>query len=526
MQQDTDTLRLGEALRIVLRRAPLVILCMVVVGAAAFAYSRSQEKEYKATAALEFGSSNAFAQHVLGLEPTGTSGQLAQHATNEQIVALGDSAARTAEKLGTTEGKVRKSISVSGQGESNIVDVTAESTSPQAAAKIANTYASLFVAGQSQLNSHSFHEALKLVERQIDSLPPGRRYSTVAESLQNRAQTLRLLQGIDYGGVKVVAKARPSSTPSSPNTKKNVAIGVMVGLLIGLGLAFLVERLQRRSRLRDRPELEAAYGLQVLGAIPENPGLAIGDKGAKARAAGEAEPALEAFRMLRARLLLAATERPLQVVLVAGAAPGEGATTVAKGLAEAEARAGSEVLVIDADLRQPSLSAELGLAWEPGLSDVLSGGVATADAIRIAELENGGEPTPGPRMHVLSCGTASAQLRDALFEGPAMAEVMRYARSYYRLVVIDAPPLVTSADGLSLLGKVDGVLVVSRLDGSRRELAEQLRQLLDIGHAPQLGVVANGVKAKLKGPGSIGTTTWSPTAGDGTPTPPSVGQAG
>ncbi len=500
MERQAETIQVGDALRIVRRRAPLVLLCVLVVAGAAFAYSHSQAKEYKATAALEFGGSNSLTQRILGGESSGTTAQTIQQATNEKILALGETPARTAQKLGISEAAVRGAVTVEGQGESNVVGVTAEAGSPTAAAAIANTYARLFVAGQKNLTRSSLHQALRLVEKQIGELPPKQRFGEAAVGLQTRAQNLRLLEKVEFGNVKVIGAALPPSSPSAPKTKKNVALGALLGLLIGLGLAFLLERGARGRWLRDRPELEAAYGVAVLGAVPVSEALAGGERGARARSEGADTTAREAFQMLRARLRFAASGQPAQAILVAAAAPGEGATTVARGLAEAEARAGGNALLIDADLREPALSAQLGLAWEPGLSDVLLGRTAVGEVVRTVELEGGDEVGPGPRMSVVGCGTAAASAREALLESGTMAEVMRYARGYYSLVVVDSPPLVTQADGLSVLAAVDGIVAVSWLGRSRRDLAEQLRQILEISRAPRLGLIANGVKSELSPP--------------------------
>lgn len=380
MQQSSDGINLEQALRILRRRLPLIVVCVVVVAGAALAFSKHQTKKYTATASLSF-SYNPLSQEIAGIQ--GLSGNLlAQEASNLELVRLGDMSAKTADALGhgLTEQKVSSSLSINGQGESSVVVVSATDASPRLAAEIANTYVHEFVAEQQAANRQSLRSALALVNGQLNRLPPKARLGAVGLNLQNRAQTLRLLVGLKYGNVQIAQEAVPPSFASSPKTSRNTALGILLGLLIGLGLAFVLERLSRR--IGGPEDLEEIYGSPLLGVVPDSSALArIGRKGA---GAGQALPPVEAeaFNLIRAHLRFFNVDRDLRTVVIASAAPGDGKSTIAWHLAEAAARMGSNVLLLETDLRQPTLAQQLGVRPTPGLTDVLIAAVPFEDAVQ------------------------------------------------------------------------------------------------------------------------------------------------
>ncbi len=484
-----------QMLAILRRRWWLIALCTIVVAGAAFAYSRQQTKEYTATASLSF-SDSSLSQQVAGLAPSSTVNQITQQASNIELVRLGDMAAKTAAKLGEglTERQVANSIEVVGAGESSIVSVSATTSSPQRSAAIANAYAAAFVAEQKTANRKFFSSALKLVERQLDKLPKPQRFGQAAVALQNRKQTLQLLEELHYGNVEVAQVAQPPSYASSPNTKKNTALGAFLGLIIGLGLAFALERAGRNRNVHDADDLAETYSLPLLGQVRESAALAgAGRPNGKAPAALEPDVA-EAFDMLRARIRLR-DGGAVDSLLVAGAARGEGATTVARRLAEAAVRLGSRTLLIEADLRDPVLAEQLGLQVGTGLPGVLAGAAAAADVVREAGAARGDRAPDGRALEVLACGISRPDNPAALLEGPRMKELLEWAGATYDLVVVDAPPLTEFADAFPLLEEVDGVVVVGAVERGRRDQASELRATLESAPAFPLGVVANRVPA-------------------------------
>lgn len=491
MEQAPETITFEQALGVLRRRLALIVLCVVVVGGAAYAYSKSQTKQYTATAALSF-SSSPLDQQIAGLPATGVSSLAAQQANDLELVKLGDMAGKSAQQLGhgLTEEQVVKAIAVVGRGESGVVDVSATTSSPLLSAQIANAYSHQFVVEQQEANRKYFHSALALVHRQLAKLTAKQRVGPDGLELQDRAQTLGLLSEIDYGNVQVAQQASAPTSASGPKTSRNVSIGLVLGLLLGLLLAFVLERLDRRIR---RPEdLEAIYRLPVLAAVPQSGALARTAQ--QPPSAGEPLPAAQAraFELIRAQLRFQGGERELRTILVASPADGEGKTTIARQIAVTEARLGSRVLLIDVDLRHPS---PMGRSGGPGLADVLRGEVTLDDATHSSAQGLHDDAT----LDTLAGGTALPANPAKLLESPAMMGVLERARRGYDLVVIDTPSLTEVPDALALLSKVDGVLIVGRVGRSRRESAEQLHHILAGSECPLLGLIANSSRSVAGG---------------------------
>ena len=489
MQQDSEGLSLEQALGILRRRLPLMVLCVAVVAGAAYGYSKHQAKKYTATASLAF-SNNSLSQQIAGLPAVSSSSStlLAQQASNLELVKSGDIAAKTASLLGhgLTAERVAGSLSVGGAAESSVVDVSVTATSPVLAAAIANTYTRQFAEEQQSANRRYFKSALALVKKQLAKLSPAERFGTDGLQLQDRAQTLGLLAELNYGNVQVASEALAPTSPSSPKTKRNTILGAVLGLLLGLGIALLLERLDNRIR---RPEdLETIYRLPVLGVVPKSTAL----DGVGKRAVLQPAEA-EAFSLIRAHLRFFNIDRDLCTVVVASPAPGDGKSTIARHLAAAAARLGSRVLLLEVDLRHPTLARQLDIQSGPGLADVLIGAIPMGEAIQRVSLEaSPGEGTMERVLDVLSAGAVLPPNPGELLESREMAAVIQRAKSAYDLVVIDTPPLAAVSDAFPLLTKVDGVVIVGWVGRSRRDSAERLHQVLASSGAPLLGVIANG----------------------------------
>jgi len=495
MDSEQANLSIEQVLGVLKRRAPVILLCFVIAAAAAYGFSKHQAKKYAATAALVFNNDQQ-AQQVAGLAVASGTNQQALQNTNLKLVQLGDMAKKTAGLLGQglTKEAVTADLSVTAQGESNIVNVAATATSPRLAAGIANTYTEVFVKEQQNTNHAYYASALKLVNKQLAALSPKEKAGTAGLALQDRAQSLATLAELRNGNVQIAQAATVPTAPSSPKTSRNTALGAILGLLLGLGVAFLLERFDRR--IREPKDLEELYGLPLLGVVPESTALSRSAKGKKN--AGTALPAseAEAFHLIRAHLRYFNVDKELRTLMVASAAPGDGKTTVARHLAGAAARMGSRVLLLEADLRRPTIALQLDVLSGPGVADVLIGAVPFGEAVQSVDLGLPGADGRGARnFDVLVAGSSLPPNPGELIESHAMESLLQQAKARYDLIVVDTPPLTAVSDAFPLLGKVDGVIIVGRVGRNRRDVAQRLHETLTGAGAPLLGVVANGFKS-------------------------------
>ena len=285
-------------------------------------------------------------------------------------------------------------------------------------------------------------QGVTLVERQIAALSPQQLAGTTGQALLDRAESLRILAKLQDGGAQLATQAGIPSSPSSPKTKRNTALGLLLGFLLGLGVAFLLERLDRRMKNVD--EVSAAYRLPLLAAVPLNKQYTLPPGAKLANDRGDTE----IFRLLRAYLRYFNVDRELRLLLVASASPGDGKTTIASNLAEAAQETGTGTLLLEADLRRPTLARHYGLPTGPGLSEVLIGSATPSDAIRsvpIATRVNGSRSEVS--LDLLVAGHTPPNPAE-LLQSHAMADILAWAAEHYKLVVIDTPPLGVVSDAM------------------------------------------------------------------------------
>ena len=343
-----------------------------------------------------------------GWPPTPAALRWSSRAATSELVKYAGLTKRTARLLGhgLTPAAVGAGIDVKGEGESNIVEVAATSTSPQLAAAIANVYADQFVLAQARANRQLFRSALALVDKQLAALPPAERFGADALDLQDRAHTLELLAELDYNDVQVTQEALVPTAPSSPSTHRNAILGGVLGLLLGLGIVFLLERFDRR--IRDPEEFESIYHAPTLGTVPKSRALARFGRAKRGGIDNLSSGETEAFNLIRAHLKFLSSGLDVSTVIVASPASGDGKTTIACHLADAAAKLGSRVLLLEADLRRPTLSQRLGIEGGAGLVDVLIGRASSHEAIRSL---NVGGTSGGAGAQVWTCSWLAPRCR-------------------------------------------------------------------------------------------------------------------
>lgn len=269
--------------------------------------------------------------------------------------------------------------------------------------------------------------------------------------------------------VDVVSGPTVASAPVSPDLKRFLALGLLAGLVLGALLAVLRDLLD--STVRSSTTAAEVVGAPTLAVVDE-------DRDPRGRA--------ESIRQLRTNLaFLRAAGGPssgAEVVVVTSAVGGEGKTTTALDLARSFVEAGERVLLVEADLRRPSLGAALRLEAAPGLSEVLAGQVELVSALR-----PGGADGPD----VLPAGTVPPNPAE-LLGSERMSDLVAALRAAYDKVLLDAPPVLPVTDAVVCAAVADGVLLVVRWGRTRRDEVSEAVGMLEQVHAAVLGGVLNG----------------------------------
>lgn len=516
MNSKLTNLDVKQLVRTLLRRAPLIVLCVVLAGAASFAASKQQRKEYTANASLYFRSA-AQDQEAAGLQPVASLNPQSDTDTNLKLATLPRIAVQTAIAVGhgLTPAQIAGAVTVTQQSDTDLTTVSASWTAAGLAATIANTYARQVIADRQQSNQSYYGDALKAVNLQFQALPAAQKVGVQGTSLQDRASSLQILGQLQSSDVQLVETATIPTSPSSPKVARNTGLGLFLGLLLGLGLAVLLERLDRR--LRAATSVEDAYGVPVLAAVQHSRAY-----GANPTVELLPPTVTETFGLLRARLRYFNVDRDLRSLLITSANPSEGKSTVALHLTIAEAMAGSSVVLVEADLRRPSLASRVGAHTSPGLAEAISHSVTLEEAVQEVMLpghSNGSGPSSAS--FYLIAGGAIPPNPAELVESQSMRQLLVALVERFDLVIIDSPPAAVVSDAIPLVSQVSGLVVVCRVGKTTRDAARHLRDELAKLSAPTLGVVANDVKVKAQGSyygyysHGYGPSTDSPASVDG-----------
>jgi polysaccharide biosynthesis transport protein len=489
---------LERALGVLRRRLWLIVLCTVVTAGVAFGLSNLRQKEYSTTASLLFRNSH-FAQELFGtLALPSRANANREAATNVQLVDLKVISNRTSRALGgkLTPEEIASMVAVGSKGESELVTVTVTSPHKDQAVLVANTFARQFIKFRTGSNKAIVLHAQRLAEHHFHSLPPAQRQAPRGEALRRTADRLGTLASLQTGDAELVQPAEAPSSPSSPKPRKDALLGAVVGLLFGLALSFLLERLNRR--LRDPEEAEEVLGLPILGTIPDS--QTIRETSTSHENAELPFFENEAFRTLRASLRYFDVDRDVRTVMMASDHAGVGKSTIAWNLARMAASTGTAI-VVEADLRNPSIALQHGLKAGPGLVEVLTRQTPFEEVVQHVPLggasSNGnGNGHNAATFDVIVAGSIIPPNPAELVESNAMVETLEQLRECYDLVVVDVAPIGVVSDAFPLLQRVDGVIVVARMGQSTRDGIKRLREQLGRLNAHVLGLAANCVRAR------------------------------
>jgi succinoglycan biosynthesis transport protein ExoP len=321
-------------------------------------------------------------------------------------------------------------------------------------------------------------------------------YRTLYEGLMEKMKESAVSAGLKSNNFRIVDVARVPSAPSEPNIPRNLEFAFVLGLTSGVGLAFLLEGLDNTVRTTEQAQMIS--GLPPLGMIPMGSRTSREGANTKRLALASSREAVElvtqtrpqsqmaeSYRALRTSLLLSNLGAPPKVIIVTSALPQEGKSTTSISCANVLAQKGtSRVLLIDADLRRPSIHKTLGMGPRSGLSNVLTGSATLEQVItRWPSLPDvfvlaAGTPPPNPAELL-----ASTQMRDLLEE----------LRAKYDFIVVDTPPTLSVTDAVVLSPRADAVVLVIRSGQTTKQALRRARDLLMQVNAKVSGVLLNAV---------------------------------
>jgi len=309
------------------------------------------------------------------------------------------------------------------------------------------------------------------------------------EGLLKKLKEAGILAGLKSSNVNIIDNASIPVEPVSPKIPLNIALGCISGLLFGVTLAFAAENLD--GSIRTPEDVETYCSLPSLGIIPSvarNPHTRRTSLASPQRrilpitVEQSGSGSAEAFRALRTSLMLSSPGAPPQVILVTSAVTKEGKSFMSINLAAVLAQTGQKVLLVDSDMRRPSINQYLGLPMTRGLSACLAG-TENSDAMCLQV-----EEIPG--LHVLPAGRMPPYPAEML-GSDALPQLVQQWREQYRYIVIDTPPVLAVTDAVVSARVADVVVLVARSEKSRRQSLVRTRDLLKKAHAAIAGVVVN-----------------------------------
>jgi capsular exopolysaccharide synthesis family protein len=312
---------------------------------------------------------------------------------------------------------------------------------------------------------------------------------TLYDGLQQRLETAKVEAGLDALEVDQVDKALPPVSATLRSQPTIIITTAIFFLLGGIGIAFLVESLD--TRLNNIREIETMMEMPSLAVIPRakrsSPEQLATMSTAQRNINVLTQPKsqfTEAFRSLQTSLLLATAGQPPKFILFTSATPSEGKTTTASNLACILAQGASRVLLIDADLRRPSMHHRFGLTGKLGLTTLLAGTSSLEETLQhVPEL---------PNLDVLPSGPVPPFPTEML-SSQAMRDLLDRVGTTYTHVVIDSPPILSVTDAVILARLVEAVVLVIRHNKSNKNVMRRARDLLARSGAPIAGLVLNAV---------------------------------
>jgi capsular exopolysaccharide synthesis family protein len=489
---------LREYIRVLRSRKYGVAAVTLLLVAATLAFSLRQTPIYE-------GEAKILVKPIQSPTPTASLPQAPNLVTERQLI-LSQAVAQTVAsdlRITTSVDTLLKNVQVQVVTDSEILVVRYDDANPLTAAKLANGFASAYVAFRSHEALAQFQLAASAVQQQIDGIqerlsslnqqiqktsdPKAR---TTLESqrdtfvarlgvLQQRLLDLQSSGSAAEGSAQIVQRAEVPESPVSPNLIRNGILALLSGLALGIGFAFLRERLDDRVKSRD--ELERRLGAPVIAAVPKVGTWRKAEEPLLIMAADPKSPVSESYRTLGTNIQYLGSNQQLQILMITSAVGGEGKTTTAANLSVVLARAGRRVILVSADLRRSRVHTFFGLSNRVGLADILADSTQLADVLVDPGIDN---------LRIISGGPVPADPA-ALLAGQSAAWLLESLRELADFVILDAPPVLAVADASILAPLTDGTVFVTNAERSSRSAILHARDQLENAGARIIGAVYN-----------------------------------
>lgn len=444
-------------------------------------------------------------------------------------------------RTGVPAAQLMADVSLSVDASTGLLDIDAQGPTGTFAAGLANAYARAIADSTTASVTRKFTSAAQALRHRLGQLSPtSAANGGERATIQDEISRLEFLAATSTPG-QVALVAQPSATPASPKPTRDGALGLLAGLLIGLIAAFVREALD--GRMRNPNDVAGELSLPVLGHVRRRTlGVVVSPSSIGGRSgAGD----VETFRILRNNVDLMIGQQDRRVLVVTSALPEEGKSTVAASLALASAAAGRRTLLLEADLRRPTLSERLGIPSGPGLAEYLAGTGDNDGALRAFPVvatgrgrtnghgaHNGHDHAPGhtnghdhangqtnghdhatghtnghdhanghgpavsqPGLVCVPAGRARGGSAE-LLASQRMRDLLADVTAAYDLVIVDTAPLLPVADTRALLGEVGGVLLCVRSGRTTGDQVQAARETLGQVEPEAMGVVVTDVRTR------------------------------
>jgi len=308
----------------------------------------------------------------------------------------------------------------------------------------------------------------------------------IYESFMSHSKQASERDSLDGNQVDVISPGHVPSKPSYPRKGLIVSIGFLVSLVLGGFIAFILEQ---HNGFRTKEQIERLMNTVALGGIPKSPGW-----GKRSRSISDLvleqghSPYIEAVRSLRTSLMISDRDHPPKIILVASALPGEGKTSLSVSLARlaAASEINGKVLLIDCDLRKPSVAKEMKIEPEKGLFHLFSGQASLEEIITVEEKS---------RLHTI-LATHHTPNPPELLNSSHMRDLLKRVSGMYDTVILDSPALSQVSDGLVLAHLADATIFVVQWDATPRAIAMESFRMLTAVKACIAGTVMQKVNPR------------------------------